>query len=155
MKLDQTDLEIVRLLQQDGRRTHEQISREIHLSRPAVHDRIRRLEAAGVIRGYRAEVDWEALGLPLTAFVWVRVAGSGTEAAHQILGLTAENALVEECHRVIGEWCLLVQIRAASALAFQDLLDRIGGLPGAQSTMSTIALSTYTRTPEIVPPVSA
>ncbi len=146
--MDKIDLQIVRLLQEDGRLSHEQISREIHLSRPATHDRIRRLEQAGVISGYRAEVDWTAMGLPLTAFVWIRVAGSSVAAGQKILALSSEQALIEECHRVAGEWCLLVQTRSASALAFQELLDRISDLPNVQSTMTTVALSAITRVRE-------
>lgn len=143
--MDKIDLQIVRMLQKDGRMSHEQISREIHLSRPAVHDRIRRLEQAGVIWGYEAQVDWAAIGLPLTALVWVRVTGRSTEAGQQILALSSDEVVVEECMRVAGEWCLLVQTRTASAVALQDLLDQISNLPGVQNTMTTIALSSIPR----------
>ena len=143
MRLDATDIEIVRLLQDNGRLTHEQIAREVHLSRPAVHERVKRLEGAGVIRGYGAQVDWEAIGLPLTAFVWVRTALSCHAMGRTILRLTTGTAVVEECHRVTGEWCLLVKTRTASPLALQDLLDRIIASPGVQNVMTTVVLSTF------------
>ena len=143
MKLDATDMEIVRLLQGNGRLTHEQIARKVHLSRPAVHERVKRLETSGVIRGYGAQVDWEAIGLPLTAFVWVRTALSCHATGQGILGLSCETAVVEECHRVTGEWCLLVKTRSASPLALQDLLDRIIAAPGVQNVMTTVVLSTF------------
>ncbi len=149
--MDPIDRSIVRLLQKDGRLSHEQVSREVHLSRPAVHDRIRRLEAAGVIRGYRAEVDWEAMGLPLTAFILARVAGSCNPAAQAFYRLSHERALVEECHRVAGDWCMLVVTRSASPLALQDLLDELRAVPGVQSTMTTVALSTVLRDAELIP----
>lgn len=140
--MDKTDLQIVRLLQKDGRMSHEQISKEISLSRPAVHDRIRRLEAAGIIRGYTAQVDWDALGLSLGAFIFVRINGDCVPAAHEILKLGGSDAIVQECHRVAGDWCMLVQTRSSSTSAFQRLLDEIRALPEVRNTMTTITLST-------------
>ncbi|RYG40552.1 Lrp/AsnC family transcriptional regulator [bacterium] len=142
--MDRTDQDIVRLLRGNGRLSHEEISREIHLSRPAVHDRVKRLEANGVIRGYRAEVDWEAVELPLTAFIWVRVTGICQPVGQQILALSTADALVESCHRVAGDWCLLLQTHSASTKALQALLDKIVSLPNVQNTMTTVALSTLT-----------
>ena len=140
--MDAIDKEIVGLLLRDGRLTHEQISRQVGLSRPAVHDRIRRLESAGVVQGYTARVDWESLGLPVTAFVFVRVSGSCLPSAQAIYDLSCETAVVERCDRVAGDWCLLVHTRSASTHALQDLLDGIRSVPGVQGTMTSIALST-------------
>ena len=149
--MDPIDKNIVRLLQKDGRLSHEAIAREIHLSRPAVHERIRRLEAAGVIRGYTAQIDWEALGLPLTAFILARIVGNCYPAAQAFYRLGSERALVEECHRIAGDWCMLVVTRSASPIALQDLLDEIRAVPGVQNTMTTVALSTVLREAESIP----
>jgi len=143
--MDQIDRSIVQLLQREGRMSHEGIAKEINLSRPAVHDRIRRLETAGVIRGYEAKVDWEALGLPVTAFILARVSGNCYPAAQKILRMVTNDAMVEECHRVAGDWCLLIQTRSASPLALQTLLDEIRSVPGVQNTMTTVALSEVIR----------
>jgi Lrp/AsnC family transcriptional regulator, leucine-responsive regulatory protein len=59
-----------------------------------------------------------------------------------ILGLGDDRAFVEECHRVTGEWCLLVKARAATPLALQDLIDRVRAVPGVTATTTTLALST-------------
>jgi Lrp/AsnC family leucine-responsive transcriptional regulator len=140
--MDATDLEIVRLLQANARLTHEQIGREVHLSRPAVHERVRRLEEAGILRGYGARVDWAAIGLPLMAFVWVRTTAPHTPVAQSIMGLSFETAVVEECSRVAGEWCALLRTRSASTQALEELLDAIVSLPGVASTRTTVVLST-------------
>ena len=104
------------------------------------------------MRGYRAEVDWEALGLPLTAFILARVGGNCYPAAQAIYRLSGERALVEECHRVAGDWCLLIVTRSASPHALQDLLDEVRAVPNVQNTMTTIALSTVLReTAERIP----
>jgi len=96
-----------------------------------------------VIRGYQACVEWAAIGLPVTAFVWVRTAGGPcAPTAAAVCALGDSSALVEEGHRVTGEWCLLLKARAASSLALQGLLDRVRAVPGVQSTMTTVALST-------------
>jgi Lrp/AsnC family leucine-responsive transcriptional regulator len=141
--MDDLDRSIVRLLERHGRLSQEELARRVRLSRPAVHQRVKRLEAARVIRGYRAELDWAALGLPLTAFVWVRTGGPNcTLVGPAILGLGDDGAFVEECHRVTGEWCFLVKARAATPLDLQDLIDRIRAVPGVTNTTTTLALST-------------
>jgi Lrp/AsnC family leucine-responsive transcriptional regulator len=141
--LDEIDREIVRLLNANGRLNQERIAREVKLSRPAVHERIRRLEEEGVIRGYKALVDWAALGQPVTAFVWVRTSGAKCrETGSLLMGLTCRGAAVEECHSVTGEWCLLLKVRAVSPSTLQDFIDEIRDTSGIESTMTTVALST-------------
>jgi Lrp/AsnC family transcriptional regulator, leucine-responsive regulatory protein len=141
--LDGIDREIVRLLYANGRLNQERIAREVKLSRPAVHERIRRLEEEGVIRGYKALVDWAALGQPVTAFVWVRTSGAKCrETGSLLMGLTCRGAAVEECHSVTGEWCLLLKVRAVSSSTLQDLIDEIRDTPGVEGTMTAVALST-------------
>jgi len=143
--VDPIDLEIVRALQRDGRLSQEQLAQRVRLSRPAVHQRVKRLEAAGVIRGYQALVDWRALGKPMTSFIWVRTAGADcVDTGAAILRAGDDRAVVEECHRVTGEWCMLLKVRVADPLALQDLIDRVRGLPNVQATMTTLALSSLT-----------
>jgi Lrp/AsnC family leucine-responsive transcriptional regulator len=140
--MDDLDRSIVRLLERHGRLSQEELARRIRLSRPAVHQRVKRLEAARVIRGYRAELDWAALGLPLTAFIWVRTGGPNcAPVGPTILDLSDDGALLEEVHRVTGEWCLLAKARTATPLALQDLIDRIRAVPGVTTTTTTLALS--------------
>ncbi len=141
--MDEIDREIVRLLYANGRLNQERIAQEVKLSRPAVHERIRRLEEQGVIRGYKALVDWVALGQPVTAFVWVRTSGMKCrETGPVLMGLSCEDATVEECHSVTGEWCLLLKVRAVSPSTLQDLIDEIRDAPGVEGTMTAVALST-------------
>jgi len=143
--LDATDREIVLLLQHNGRLSHEHIAQQVNLSRPAVHERIKRLEERGILRGYQAIVDWSALGLPITAFIWVRVSTDKipcNDSGQEIMHLHCQNALLVECHRVTGRWCMLFKALVASPLALQHLIDRIRTLPQVQETMTTMVLST-------------
>ncbi|HEX7127941.1 MAG TPA: Lrp/AsnC family transcriptional regulator [Thermodesulfobacteriota bacterium] len=140
--VDEVDEAILRVLRRNARLSQEQIGHEINLSRPAVHERMRRLEARGVIHGYTVRVDWAALGLPFAAFVAVKTEGRKyTEVERAILDLEGRDAEVEESHTLVGEWCLLVKVRAASSPALQRLLDRIREVPGVKTTRTTIILS--------------
>jgi len=151
--LDDIDRTLIRLLRANGRLSQEQLAREVHLSRPAVHERIRRLEEEGVIRGYKAVLDWSALGMPVVAFVWVRTGkGPCGVTSQAIMQLQSSTAIVEECHRVAGEWCMMLKTRSASPLALQDLLDQIRDLSGVEATMTTVALSTLGEDCALQPP---
>ena len=141
--MDDIDRAITRLLLANGRVSQEQLGRDVHLSRPAVHERIKHLEETGVLRGYKALVDWDALGLSMTSFIWVRTSGTACrEIGQTFLQFRAPTAFVEECHRVTGEWCMLLKVRIASPLALEQLLDRIREVAGVQDTMTSLVLST-------------
>lgn len=140
--MDDTDRDIINLLLKDGRLSHEQIGREVHLSRPAVFERIKRLEARGVIKGYSAKINREATGLPLTAFILIRLnAVNCNEAGQGIAKVAAEGAVLENLHRVTGDWCMLAKLRLATPSALQQMIDLIRQVPGVQSTNTMLALS--------------
>lgn len=141
--MDGTDRKIINLLRRNGRLSQEQIAREVNLSRPAIHERLKRLEENRVIRGYTALIDWNAVELPLIAFIWVGIDLTPCiKVFTKIKALNNDKFLVEECHRVTGEWCLLLKLRATSTISLQDFLDRLRAVPGVKSTMTNIALST-------------
>ena len=147
--MDEMDRRIVSILLSQGRMSHEQIAREVHLSRPAVFERIRRLEAKGVIRGYGAKVDWEALGLPLTAFVWIRTNNLPcAEVGRQITALRCDGAILEDLYRITGDWCMTAKYQLASPTALQQVIDGLRAIPGVVGTMTTIALSSLLDHPQ-------
>jgi Lrp/AsnC family leucine-responsive transcriptional regulator len=140
--MDDMDRRIVAALVANGRLTHEQIARDVHLSRPAVFERVRRLEAKGVIRGYGARINWEAMGLPLTAFVWIRTQNvQCVDSGRRISEIRAEGAVLESLYRVTGDWCMFAKYRVASPALLQQVIDLIRQSPGVVNTMTTIALS--------------
>lgn len=148
--MDEIDRRIVQLLLRNGRMNQEQLSQAVHLSRPAVHERLKRLEETGILRGFTVQVNWEEMGWPLTAFVWVRSNGSSCyDICQTLLHLPFPTALLEECHRVAGEWCALLKLRATSPHTLQEVLDWIGDLPGVQRVMTTFVLSTVYEGPPL------
>ena len=131
--LDEVNRRLLELLTEDPRRTAAELARRVDMSAPAVRERIGRLEEAGVIRGYRLDVDPAALGLPVTA--WVRVR-PGPGQLTRIAELAARVPEVAECHRISGEDCFLLRVHVATIAALETVLDRF--LVHGQTTSSFV-----------------
>lgn len=139
--IDEIDRRILELLQKDARIANAAIARDVGLAPSAVFQRIRKLEEAGVIRGYHAHLDPATLGQGLMAFIAVQT-GEGARAREtaQMLSNIPE---VLEVHRVVGEDCFFLKVRVRDAEALGALLDeKIQRLPPVASTRTTIVLST-------------
>lgn len=104
----------------------------------SVHERLRKLEAAGVIRRWTVECDPEALGLSVLAFVGVR---SSRPCSELLEALKAEPA-IEECHSVAGAISMLLKVRVASTADLLLLTERLRQIPGIEGTETTIVLAT-------------
>lgn len=137
--MEDTDRAIVRLLSVDGRMSFTDLARATGLSTSAVHQRVRRLEERGVIRGYAAVVDPEAVGLPITAFV--SVSAFDPSSLDDVPALLSDITEVEACHSVAGAESYLLKVRVTSPSALEDLLARIRGVANV-GTRTTVVLST-------------
>jgi Lrp/AsnC family transcriptional regulator, leucine-responsive regulatory protein len=143
--IDEIDLRIVALLQQNARETQADIARAVGLAPSAVLERIRKLEARGVVRGYTADIDPRVLDLGMLAFVAVRSDEVGAD--DQVGQALAAIPEVLEVHHVAGDDCFLVKVRAREAEHLGQLLrTRIGRVPGVRSTRTTIVLGTVKET---------
>jgi Lrp/AsnC family leucine-responsive transcriptional regulator len=120
--LDDVNRRLLAHLQEDPRLTMSALARLVGMSSPAVTERVQRLERAGVIRGYRLDVDPAALGLPVTA--WVRVR-PGPGQLTKVADLAAGLPNVSECHRITGEDCFLIKLHAATIESLTETLDKI------------------------------
>jgi Lrp/AsnC family leucine-responsive transcriptional regulator len=137
--IDSTDRRILDALQRSGRVTQVEIAREVGMAPSAVLERMRKLEARGVIRGYTAILDPKAAGLAMLAFVAVRTTEvAGEDKVGRDLAKVPE---VLEVHHVAGDDCFLVKIRSRDAEHLGELLKtRIGRISGVRSTRTTIVL---------------
>jgi Lrp/AsnC family leucine-responsive transcriptional regulator len=136
VELDHTDWAIVRELQRDGRLSFKELGKRVHLSGPAVAERVRRLERDGVIAGYGARVDASRAGQPVLAFIQLRC-----RPADCLLRTTASEDYPElvEVHKLSGEHCTMLKVRASSLTHLEGLVERLG----AHGEMRThIVLST-------------
>src|SRR5438046_5199700 len=113
-RIDQTDRRIIGELTTDGRVSVAELGRRVNLSPPAVAERVQRLERAGVITGYRAELDPRALGYQLTAIVRIKPAPGRLP---RIPELALEIPEVSECHRLTGTDCFFLKVPARSLCA--------------------------------------
>jgi Lrp/AsnC family transcriptional regulator, leucine-responsive regulatory protein len=135
--LDDLDWRILGELQADGRLSYNELGRRVSLSPPAVAERVRRLEEQGVITGYQARVDPGRAGFPLTAFVQMHC-----RADHCLLKTSQASDYPEvvEIHKLTGDHCSMLKVRAASMEHFEGLLERLGERHGVGTT--TVVLST-------------
>jgi Lrp/AsnC family leucine-responsive transcriptional regulator len=136
--VDAKDRRILSLLQGDARLTYAEIGTQVGLAASSVHDRIRKLERAGVIRAYRADVDLERAGYPITAFVSLALR---PQTPPSVPDRIAEFGLVESCYSVAGDNSYALVVRAPSTKALEELLDDLRAKLEV-TTRSTIVLST-------------
>ena len=139
-RLDSTDRKIIGELIRDGRVSLAELGRRVSLSSPAVAERVQRLERAGVITGYRAEIDPRTLGYQLTAIVRIKPAPGQLP---RIPELAAEIPQISECHRITGEDCFYLKVYLRSIDELSDLLDRF--LVYGETTTSLINASPVPR----------
>lgn len=135
MDLDAMDLQLLSALQVDARLSYRALGRQVGLSQPAVADRIRRLEEAGVIAGYRVRIDRGRAGLAVTAFLRVTCAGDRFQAVHR---LARDLPAVLECHHVSGEACFMIKIADATLAGLERTIERFRE---HGETVSSIVLS--------------
>ncbi|HXL94498.1 MAG TPA: Lrp/AsnC family transcriptional regulator [Streptosporangiaceae bacterium] len=137
--MEEIDRKIVSLLARNGRMSFTDLAKQAGLSVSAVHQRVRKLEQDGVITGYAAVLEPEAIGLPMTAFVSIKPFDpAAPDDVPQRLEHINE---IEACHSVAGEENYILKVRVATPAALEDLLQQIRSLGGV-STRTTVVLST-------------
>ncbi|HWQ16062.1 MAG TPA: Lrp/AsnC family transcriptional regulator [Roseiflexaceae bacterium] len=144
--LDGVGWKLLALLQEDARRSYSELGRAVGLSAPAVAERVRRLEEAGIITGYHAAVDPQRVGFAILALI--RLSGV-TDQAPRVSAMIAETPEVLECHRVTGSDSYVLKVVAASIPHLESLIDRL--LPFGEVTTSLV-LSTPVARRVIRPP---
>ena len=150
--MDAIDLLILNRLQANAREAQVDIARSVGLAPSAVLERVRKLEARGLIKGYVAQLDPRALGFGMLAFVAVRTDETGSE--DQIAAALADLPEVLEVHHVAGDDCYLVKVRARDTEHLGQMLrTRFGRIPGVKSTRTTIVLETVKETPRLPIPL--
>jgi len=136
--MDAKDRKIVALLEANGRMGFAEIGAAVGLAGSSVHDRVRKLENQGAIRGYKADLDYERAGFPITAIVSLALSpASPTDIPAKI----AEFPLVQSCYSVAGDNSYALFVRASSTSDLEDLLDGLRAKLEV-TTRATIVLST-------------
>lgn len=143
--IDELDSKVLSSLAASGRISWSDLAQEIGLSAPATAERVRRLEERGIIKGYTAVLDAEALGYPLTAFVAVTL--ERPEKRKGFLAMLAKMPEVQECHHVAGDDDYFLKVKTKGTRDLDRLLSEdLKGIPGVIRTRTTIVLSTWKET---------
>jgi Lrp/AsnC family leucine-responsive transcriptional regulator len=149
-ELDDVDAKLLELLQADSQQSIAQLSKAIGVAASTLNDRVKRLQRQGIITGFTARVDPEALGLDLLAFVFVGWSDPGVE--QEFLARIAASPVVLECHHVTGAWNYLIKVRVPSTRALEAFLGgELKAVPGLQRTETLIVLSSAKETSVLQP----
>ena len=143
--MDDIDRKVVNCLAEDCRRSLADIGGEVGLSTSAVNERIRRLVTSGVVRRFTVDADAEALGLPVTAFVFIGLAADADEAVFRTVA--ADHPAIVECQHVTGSWNYLIKIRVGSLHGIEAFLNDLKGRRLIARSETMIALSTVVEPP--------
>ena len=150
-ELDQIDVHLLQLLQDDCTTSLAKLGESVDLSAPSVMERIRKMEEAGIIRGYTALLDARALGLDITAFIGVGIAYPlGIDALVKLVG---ETAAVLECHHVTGTHTMLLKIKTRNTASLEQLISALRRVEGVTRTETMVVLSTNVERTRIPLPV--
>ena len=139
--IDDRDIQILELLQENGRATASEIAKIVQLSIPAIGERMKKLTEKGLIKGYSTVLDHKKAGLDLTAFVFI--VSEHSDHYDKFIEKATTSKSVLECHSIIGAGSHILKVRVRNSQALEDLLYEIQNWPGVKRTQSNLVLSTY------------
>lgn len=130
--LDATDWALINELQRDGRMTMTDLARRVHLGATATSDRVKRLEARGIITGYSARLNLAEVGLPILAMIRLKYPDKQHGPMHRLL---EERAEILECQRITGEDCYLLKVAAENTAHLEEIVDELGNFGHATTSV--------------------
>jgi Lrp/AsnC family leucine-responsive transcriptional regulator len=151
---DDIDRQIVTLLQENGRLSNAALAERVGLTVSTVHERVKKLEKKGLIKGYVAVVDAEGVGKPITAFIRLLVGATSegyVESKQCVMNACLAEPDVLECHAVAGEDCYILKVVAASPKDLEKLVERIRSNAPVSRSVTSIVLSTFKESSLIYP----
>lgn len=134
--MDVTDYRIIDILQKDGRVSMKDLGKLVGLTSPAVSERVKRLEESGVIQGYKAIVNPDALGRVIKAFIHISLP---SEKYKDFLDNLNEDSRIVECHHITGDDCLLLKVIVKDMYELENVIDSIKSIG---TTKTSVILST-------------
>ena len=138
-QINEMDARILEILQADGRKPYAEVGSAVGISGPSAHERVKKLEARGVITGYEARVDPAAVGLGVLAFAWITQAPGTTQT--DLTGDFAAIPEIEECHHIAGEADYLLKLRARDTRDLERVVHRIQSTRHVFTTETDVVFS--------------
>lgn len=139
--LDAIDTQLLNELQQDAKLSLKKIGEKVGLSAPAVMERVRKMEQAGVILGYHAQIDARKVGVDIAAFIGVTI--GNPKLVRDFEKWADIEPRILECHHVTGGHTLLLKVKVRNTRGLETLISRIRSLEGVSDTETMVVLSTY------------
>ncbi len=140
--MDEIDHQIIKLLEENGRLTHEEISKLLHISRPSVHQRVAKMEKNEIIKGYSTIINWNKLNEKIKALIFIKIKCSNfKEIAANIITLDVPRVTILEAQRLAGEWCMMLKVRVSDPQDVTNLIDAMAKIPEVQETSTTFILT--------------
>jgi Lrp/AsnC family leucine-responsive transcriptional regulator len=139
-RIDETDARILELIQRDGRASYAEVGQAVGMSGPSAHERVKKLEGRGVIRGYAAVVEPTLLGYGVLAYIFIKQVPGTISADMTGDFLTIEE--IEECHHLAGEADYLLKVRASDTRHLERVLHAIQQVPHVFTTETQVVFST-------------
>ena len=150
--MDEIDRQLLDELQNDCKRSLKEIGAAVGMSAPSVMERVRKLENAGIIKGYHALLDARKLGLDISAFIGVSISDPDLLEAFETWIDSVDQVL--ECHHVTGGFTLVLKVKTPNTESLEQLISRIRSMDGVAGTETMVVLSTHTERAEIPLPRS-
>ena len=140
-KLDKTDLQLLRVLQQNARMTTKELAHEVNLSTTTVFERLKRLERDGIIKKYIAILDAEKLNQGFTVFCQVKLKQMNRDIAQSFVDVIKDIPEVSECYNISGNYDYLLKVHATDMRAYQSfVINTLGGIESLGSIESTFVM---------------
>ncbi|MDF2949985.1 MAG: transcriptional regulator [Sedimentibacter sp.] len=140
--MDSLDMQIIKNIEKEGRISHEELSKRLNLSRPAIHNRVTKLEEQGIISGYKATINWVKLGYTTYAMISLRVRTTNYDVLlEQLKNLEIPSLVIEECHIVTGTWCILMKVRCITPIGLKALQDELHKIECIKESSTSLILS--------------
>jgi Lrp/AsnC family leucine-responsive transcriptional regulator len=152
--IDEIDRQILALLQEDARLSNAALAEKVGSTSSTVHERVKKLERRGIIKGYVAVVDPQLVGKTITAFIRLTVgltAQGYMESKNGVMEICLSEPNVLECHGVAGEDCYILKVRVANPQELEKLIERIRTKAQISRTITSIVLSTIKETTALEP----
>ena len=144
MKIDKTDKKILEILQRNAKITNAKLSKEIGLSPAPTLERVRKLEAKGIISGYNAKLDMSKIGLGVSTFVMVTLKGHNKKNIVSFLDKIKDVNNVIECHHITGSADFILKVVSENIESYQELmLETVSEIEVTDSLQSMVILSTF------------
>lgn len=148
--MDIIDIKILELLENNGRLSHEEIGKRLNMSRPAIHQRVSKLEQNEIIKGYNTKIDWSKTGQGIRAIILINVRTTDfNEIMEQVVNLKIEGLTIEKCYRITGQWCIMLEIRTSLTDQITKLHDELLKIEGMLETFTMLILSEVNKTQQL------